>query len=160
MPAREAGEIAAILGAIVRNARRKASLFVNCQFLIVNCRERLFHERILRHGAENLDAVVDDALGHTGDLIATGEIGEFGRLHGDRGDVRVGERDFVREADRPRAVRSSGCGEYLNRHRLVDRSDLPAVVLAQTRFASSDQQDGLHQRDELVARRRADEANA
>ena len=81
--------------------------------------------------AQNLDLLVDHRLRHAGDAIAAREVGELGRFHRIRGDVRVGERHFVREADRPRTVRSRGGREHLHRHRLVDGGDALAILVGQ-----------------------------
>ena len=73
--------------------------------------------------AQDFDLLVHHRLRHAGDAIAPREVGELGRFHRKGGDVRVGERHFVREADRPRAVRSRRGREHLHRHRPVDGGD-------------------------------------
>ena len=95
--------------------------------------------------------VVDDGLRHAADVIAPREIRKLRRFDRDRRDVRAGERHLVREADRPRAVRSRRGREHLHRHRLVDRPPAAGRFASVRPVAAADQQHRLHERDELVA---------
>ena len=98
--------------------------------------ERLLRRIVLRQAAaESRVSLVDDGLRHAVDAVAAREIGKLGRFHREGGDVRVRERHFVREADRPRTVRSSRCREHLDRHRLVDRGDARAILRGEARAA-------------------------
>jgi len=161
--AKEAGELAAILGAIVRNARRNVRRFTPlCKLSIVNCKlsERLLDECILRQRAKDLDFVVHHGFRHTTYLITAGEIGKLSRLHRARGDVRVRKSHFMREADRPRTVRSRRCREHLHHHGLIHRSDALTVRLGQMRLAAAHEHDGVHERHELVPCGRSDESDS
>ena len=77
-------------------------------------RERLQHEFVRRQRAKNLHRVVDDGLRDAGHLIATREIGKFGRFDGERRDVRVGECHLVRDAHRARTVRTGRRREHVH----------------------------------------------
>jgi len=66
----------------------------------------------------------------------------------------------MREADRPRAMRSRRRREHLHRQRLVDGRETPTVFLGETRGAAADEQHRLHERNEFIARRRAEKADA
>ena len=117
----------------------------------------MFDERILRQRAEDLYLIVHDRFRHAGHHVAAREVGELRRFDRNRGDVRIGEGDFVREADRPRAVRSGRRREHLERQRPVDGGDLLPAAFGETRLASADQQHGVDERHEFIARRRAQE---
>ena len=104
--------------------------------------------------------VVHDGLRHAVHLIPPREVGELGRFDRVGRDVGAGERHLVREADRPRTVRSRRGREHAHRDRLVDEGETRTAPRRERRLAPAGQQDRLHQRDELVAARRPEEADA
>jgi hypothetical protein len=96
-------------GESAKTAEKDCSAISRAPRLLLIVVQRLLDEVVLRDAAHDFDLIVDDGLGDAVDAVFAREVREFRRFHRIRGDVLVGEGHFMREADRPRTVRSSRC---------------------------------------------------
>ena len=94
--------------------------------------ENLTDQRILGLRTQDLDALIDDCLGHPGHAVVLGQVGELRRLDRRRPHVRTRCGESICQADRLGTKCSGGCDKDLDVNRPIQSRYRGEALVAQS----------------------------